>query len=125
MGFVLRTVIAVGIVYAISPLRDQAGPTPDLAGAARAVVADQAGQAVSAAMQLCLKDKASCALLGLGHPGETHETPAREAGSGPSVTGSTARPVAAAAAAPAKAPPGLAQPARKKPGPETRAPRAD
>ncbi|GGH13696.1 hypothetical protein GCM10007036_12490 [Alsobacter metallidurans] len=125
MGFVLRTVIAVGIVYAISPLRDQAGPAPDLAGAARAVVADQGGKAVSAAMQLCLKDKASCALLGLGHPADAPAAPAREVAAGPSVTGSTTRPATLANAPSAKAPAAPAQPSRKKPGAEPRTPRVD
>ena len=64
MGFVLRTVIAVGVVYAMSPLRDEQ-PAAELAARARSAVAAHASQAVGAATELCLKDHETCGLMGL------------------------------------------------------------
>ncbi|PSC04555.1 hypothetical protein SLNSH_13750 [Alsobacter soli] len=100
MGFVLRTVIAVGIVYALSPLRDADTSGADLAQQARTAVASHASRAVSAAVELCLKDKAACSLLGLpaapDGAEERRPAPAQEAAaSPPAATGAVQRAAAA------------------------------
>ncbi|WP_406856835.1 hypothetical protein ABEG18_04150 [Alsobacter sp. KACC 23698] len=65
MGLVLRTIVAVGVVYALSPLREADPPVAELAAAAKSGLAVQAEKAVGAAVERCVRDKEGCVLTGV------------------------------------------------------------
>jgi hypothetical protein len=65
MGLVLRTIVAVGVIYALSPLREADPPVAEIAAAARNRLAAQAERAVGAAVERCVRDREGCALTGV------------------------------------------------------------
>jgi hypothetical protein len=68
MGLLLRTIVAVGVVYAISPLREADPPVAELAAGAKGYLAAQAEKAVGAAVERCVRDKDGCPLGRLAPP---------------------------------------------------------